>query len=82
MDEGWINGPSHWGLEGELLAGDYAALRLIIPQVCGPDRGRQVVVGISGEELVIVGGDVVRRSGVLGSVKELLPERIVGGRRC
>jgi len=65
-----------------MLAGDYATLRLVIPQVRGPDRRWQVIVGISGQELVIVGRDVVRRSGILRSVKEVLLERVVGGRRC
>jgi len=55
---------------------------LVIPQACDPDRSRQVVVRISGEELVIVGRDIVRRSGILRSVKELLLEGIVGGRGC
>ena len=78
MDERWINGAGRGGLEGEVFAGDYATLRLAIPQVYGPDRSRQVVVGISGEEVAIVGRDIVRRSGILRSVKELLLERVVG----
>jgi len=82
VDEGWIDGPGRRGMEREVFAGDHATLRLAIPQVCGPDGSRQVVVGISGEELVIVGRDIVRRSGILRSAKELLLERIVGGRGC
>ena len=81
MNERWINGGRR-GLDRELVAGDHVTARRVIPQVCGPDGSLQITVGIGGKELSIVGRDVFCRSGILGSVKELLLEVVVCGRGC
>jgi hypothetical protein len=61
----------------ELLAGYHVTARRAIPQVCGPDRSLQIAMGIRGKELVVVGRDIVGRSGILRRVKKLLLEIVV-----
>lgn len=54
MDEGWVNSGGSGRLEVVLLARDHGIGCLVIPQVCGPDRSLQVIVGIGSEVLVVV----------------------------
>jgi hypothetical protein len=67
-------------LDREVLAGYHGAGGRVIPQVRCPDRGLQIAVRVSGEELAVVRGDVFGRSGILRSLEKLLLESVVSGR--
>ena len=69
-------------MDRELFTGYHVTGRRVIPQVCGPDRGRHITMGVNAKELVIVRRDIVGRSRVLGSIKKLLLDGVVRGGRC
>ena len=70
-------------MDGKVLASNYASRSGAIPEGCSPDRRWEIIVRISGKELVIVGRNIVVRSGILRRLKKLLLEVVVcrgGGR--